>query len=314
MYIRHRATRVSSILTFAVGVALICDYSVSEERLEIAIEGTHVLSYQAAPLSNPRGGDRFRGSNFIHPLKTPSGFVITQSQPGDHMHHFGLWLPWKYVERDGRRVLFWELQRGPGIVEAQESAATENGFSARSFFIDRGGDEEDNIWIEETLAARVSGIVESPATGYFLDLNISHEGFGEEDLTIVQYRYSGFCLRGTEAWNRHNSTVVTSMGEDYSSSNFTHARWVLIQGEATEDETAGVLMMSHPENYNHPERLRTWDPETHNGAIFVNFNPVQSSSRILPSGETDRRRYRLFIFDGSISTDQAEQLWRQYAD
>lgn len=304
--------------TFVISVIALCfclagSPSTSAEQLEIQVDGTHLLSYQSAPLSNPRGGERFRGSNFIHPLKTPSGFVVTQSQPGDHMHHFGLWWPWKYVARDGRRVLFWELQRGPGIVEAQESSETPNGFVAKSFFIDRGGDEGDNIWIEENLTAQVSDIVDSPAKGYFLDLDIRHEGVGDSDLSIVRYRYSGFALRGTQAWNRHTSTVVTSEGHDYSSSNATRARWILIQGDAEGEEKAGVLMMSHPQNHNHPERLRTWNPGTHNGAIFINFNPVQDESQVLPAGEIDRRRYRLFIFDGIITTDEAEQIWREYA-
>jgi hypothetical protein len=87
---------------------------------------------------------------------------------------------------------------------------------------------------------------------------------------------------------------------------------VRIEGAAKENSTAGVLMMSRPDNHNFPERLRTWDSKTHNGAIFINFNSVQDKPWQLLPGKQYTRRYRLFIYDGSISAEQAEDLWQKY--
>jgi hypothetical protein len=277
------------------------------------VEGEALVNYQAEPLHNPKGGARFKGSNFIHPLKTPSGFVLTEIQPGDHLHHFGLWWPWKYVARDGRRVLFWELQHGEGIIEARGAEKTDDGFRAESVYLDRkapGGPQE---WIREKLSAEVSALRDDPARGYFLDLEIAHEVVGEDPLEIVKYRYSGFALRGTPHWNRDNSRVLTSAGKDYSQSNFSRARWVLVQGENDAGGNSGVLIMSHPANRNHPEHLRTWDPGTHRGAIFINFNPVQDQSFTILSDGIEIRRYRLFVFDGEIDAAAAEALWKSYA-
>ena len=39
--------------------------------LTLSFEGKDVLSYQYLPMTNPQGGEKFHGSNFIHPLKTP---------------------------------------------------------------------------------------------------------------------------------------------------------------------------------------------------------------------------------------------------
>ena len=77
------------------------------------VGGKKRVFYQAEPLSNPRGGDRFKGSNFVHPLKTPSGFVVTDAQPEDHLHHFGLWWPWKYIQVS-ERCCAGNCRRGTG--------------------------------------------------------------------------------------------------------------------------------------------------------------------------------------------------------
>ena len=42
-------------------------------------ETLKLMKYQDAPLENPKGGEKFKVSNFIHPLKTPSGFTVTAS-------------------------------------------------------------------------------------------------------------------------------------------------------------------------------------------------------------------------------------------
>ena len=61
-----------------------------------------------------------------------------------------------------------------------------------------------------------------------------------------------------------------------------------------------------------PELLRTWDPKTHNGAIFVNFNTVQDKPWVFEPGGKYARNYRVFVYDGHLSTQDAERLWQAY--
>jgi len=304
---------ISKFLICTVFFMIESKSSADNEVLHIKTDGIEVLGYQAKPLTNPKGGDKFKAGNFIHPLKTPSGFTVTGIQPPDHLHHMGLWWPWKYIETDGRKVLCWELQREDGIIVPQQSSLTANGFSATSLFVDRKAQRGPAPLLKETLNAKLSSIKELPAKGYNLDLEIIHETSGNKPITISKYRYSGFSIRGTAAWNKTNSTVLTSEGKCYDEANTTRAKWVKIEGAANDDRTAGVLMMSCPENYDFPEKLRTWDTKTHNGAIFVNFNSVQDKPWDFLPGKKYTRKYRLFIYDGSISTNQAEQLWQKYS-
>ena len=298
-----------------VGVVLAGPAAGSAERLALEVDGREVAWYQAAPMSEPRGGDAFRVSNFFHPLKTPSGFVVTNMQPGDHLHHTGLWWPWKYVRVGGRQVNCWELQHGEGLVEARESRRTEDGLTARSVYIDRRAPGGPSLLLHETLNVTVSDLVEAPTCqGYYLDLEISHEVAGEEPLTIATHHYSGFAIRGAPSWNRDNSAVLTSEGRDYSQSNATRARWVKVEGAAEEGRTAGFILMSRPDNHAHPEHLRTWNPDTHHGSIFINFNPVQAEPWRFEPGRAYVRNYRVFVYDGSVSAEGAEALWRQYQE
>ncbi len=288
-------------------------HAADEGQLTVKVDGRELITYQQAPMTAPKGGDKFKASNFFHPLKTPAGFVVTDLQPGDHMHHLGLWWPWKHVEVEGRKILCWEMQSGDGIIQAQGGERTPEGFTARSIYVDRKAEGGPRTVLNETLNVRLSAIVSKPATGYSMDMEIVHEPAIDKSVTVTVYRYSGFALRGTPHWNRDNSTVVTSEGKDYSQSNFTRARWLKVEGTAAAEAKAGVLLMSHPGNQDHPELLRTWDPKTHNGAIFVNFNTVQSKPWVLEPGQRYARNYRVFVYDGELSAGDAETMWREYA-
>jgi hypothetical protein len=283
-----------------------------KEQMPLLVGEKELAIYQAAPLSEPKGGDKFKGSNFIHPLKTPSGFVVTDSQPKDHLHHFGLWWPWKFIEVEGRKILCWELQNGDGMVEAQEASALDQGLMARSLYIDRKAPDGPTPRLEEKTRLTTSGVMESPASGYYLDMEITMRVVGNKPVTISKYRYSGLGYRATAAWNKESSTVLTSEDKDRSNSNGTRARWVQAQGKTDSDTMAGVLIMGHPANHDHPEKIRTWN-EHYNGAIFVNFNPVMEQAWTFEPGKDYTRRYRLFIYDGTVSKEEADALWAEYA-
>jgi len=305
---------LNKIITVGLLITLSCITVNAEdsELLKVKVGDKDLISYQAKPMAKPKGGvDKFPASNFIHPLKTPAGFVVTDLQPGDHLHHLGLWWPWKYIETEGRKVLCWEMQKGDGIIQAKESKATEKGFTAKSIYVDRKGGGK--TLLNETLNVTVSKIMDKPASGYYLDMEIIHKVAGDKPITVTKYRYSGFALRGVHSWNKTNCKALTSEGKDYDKSNFTRAKWIFVEGAAAEGKTAGVLLMSRPDNQDHPEKLRTWNNKTHNGAIFINFNTVQDKSWVFEPGKKYARNFRVFVYDGKITAEQAEEMWKDYA-
>jgi hypothetical protein len=285
-----------------------------ETKLNVKVGDHGLVSYQQLPMRTPAGGADFQGSAFIHPLRTPAGFLVTELQPSDHLHHFGLWWPWKFVEVDGRKILCWELQRKDGLIEARGAELTGTGFRANNVYIDRKASEGPRVIINERLDVEVSAVVDAPVRGYYLDIEIVQKPAAGKEITVSTYRYSGFALRATAQWNKGNSSVLTSAGRNYSESNFTRARWVRVEGSGQPGQKAGILLMSHPDNRDHPEMLRTWNPETHNGAVFINFNTVYEKPWKMRAGQSYARNYRLFVYDGELTSDTAEELWRKYGN
>lgn len=295
------------------------DISTVGEKLVVSANSVELVGYQKQPMAEPVGGDKFKGSNFIHPLNTPSGFTLTDAQPGDHLHHFGLWWPWKFLKAEGKKVLYWELQKGEGVIEAQgivNTAKTSEsaGFLAESHYIDKTAPDGPKVILKELLNVKVSSIVETPARGYFLDLVITQRCAINSPVEVVKYRYSGFSIRGPKGWNKDNSMLLTSGGKDRDGSNGSRAKWVLAEGDAKAGAKAGFVMMSHPDNEDAEQQLRTWNSKMHNGATFVNFNPVQAKSWILEPGKNYIQKYRLFVYDGTVTDKEAEKMWLEYSN
>jgi hypothetical protein len=182
----------------------------------------------------------------------------------------------------------------------------------KSVFIDRKNPKGPTNLINETVYVKKSSIFDSPASGYYLDFEIIHEVAIDTPVIVSVNRYSGFTLRGARKWDVENSFLLTSEGKVREDSHTTRAKWVLSGGDAENGNQAGVLMMSHPGNHNYPELLRTWDIREANGAIFVNFNPVQEEPWEYKPGQKYIRKYRVFIFDGSISAEDSEKMWKDY--
>ncbi|VGO14931.1 hypothetical protein PDESU_03501 [Pontiella desulfatans] len=279
----------------------------------LASNGNEVLGYRFEPMENPAGGEKFKGSNFIHPLKTPSGFCVTDLQPADHLHHFGLWWPWKMIKVDGRDINTWELQNGDGLIQARKADSTSTGFIAESDYVDRKAPDGPQVVLKETTEVDVVEFKTDAAIGYYLDFKIIHRCAADKPVEIVKYRYSGFSIRATPEWNKDNSTILTSEGKDRYGANFTRATWVKAEGAVPTGGKAGFLMMGHPTNHAHPELLRTWDNQ-HNGAVFANFNPVQQASWNLEPGKDYARGYRFFVYDGELNKEQADRLWKEYSN
>ena len=74
--------------------------SQTQHSLTVTWNQQQVLGYHF-----PEDGNR----PFCHPLNLPGAPPLTMNEPGDHVHHQGLWVAWKKVNE----VNFWE-QPGPG--------------------------------------------------------------------------------------------------------------------------------------------------------------------------------------------------------
>ncbi len=314
------------LAAFAISITTAYAQWASELKDGVAVAsfgGTPQVAYQIDTLGHPKASEAFLPSAFLHPLHTPAGFQWTASMPSDHVHHLGLWWPWKYMTVDGKKYNGWELQNGQGAHHAVGAKVVENGPDAivwelkNEVLIRKPGAEAgppvtDGITaIRETVKLRVARHGDDANV---LDLTIRQTA-GEKPVTIENFRYSGFSWRGPESWIHSNSVMTTSKNLNRDQANGSEARWVLVTGPAGDEATASVLMMSAAvEIAGTPERLRVWNTQAHGGTPFVNFNPVQQKPLPLDADTpaVSHRQYRVIAADRTLTAEEAEAEWKAW--
>jgi len=285
-------------------------------RLEVAHEGATIFGWQVKPLENPKGGTKFAASAFLHPFRTPSGFEATTIQPSDHLHHLGLWWPWKFIEVDGASYNSWEIQQGQGAhvsTSVKPLPDFPNGLAweFRNQTEIRKPDTAPQAVIEEIATVSLQNTDDSR----IIDIQLRQKSL-DQPVTIAAYRYSGFTWRGPDSWNKDNSTMTTSEGLGRDEANGKHARWVMISGTAPKGHATVLLMSAAAELAGTPEKLRVWDSNAHHGAPFINFNPVMGKALPLDDANpaVSNRRYRVIAADRLIDTATAEAEWREWME
>lgn len=309
------ATTLTTLVTIAALAAENVWTTAEKDGQSIAqLNGKTVLGFQKEPLREPKGDATFAGSQFIHPLATPSGFVITDVQPSDHLHHFGLWWTWKFIGVDGKRFNTWEIQNGEGAHVADGAETLSVGKDKMAWRLTghvetRGKDAEPRVVIRENTDLLLTTLDEQTLA---LDLTIRHSADGAK-VTIGKNHYSGFGWRGTPEWNGENSTLVTSEGHNRENGNGHPVRWVLVTGERPGGK-ASLLMMSAAATTGEPERMRCWGAKMHSGHHFVNFNPVAQQSIPLDDAHSavSSRRYRVIASDRELNAAEAEKFWKSW--
>jgi hypothetical protein len=289
----------------------------AERTLDIRVGQRPVLSYHHAIMEPPAGQNPlFRRSGFIHPLNSPAGVVLTTIHPADHIHHMGIWNAWTMTEFEGRKVDFWNLREGQGTVrftrfESTTSGPVFGGFRAHLEHVNLNAPGGEKVALNELLDVRVWNVGGPDKGGWLVDWTSTQTCATDSPLVLPQYRYGGFAFRGTEHWKGDASELLTSEGRTRRDSHATRSRWCLIQG-ATAAAPAGIILMSHPENREHPEPMRTW-PEASNHQFF-NYCPIQQKAWKLEPGNNYTFRYRLYAFDGRTAADQAERIWHDFGN
>ena len=292
----------------------------TEDELTITEEGRPVLTYRTGEQMPPEGVDAlFRRSGFIHPLYSPGGEVLTQIQPPDHYHHYGIWGPWTKTRIGDREIDYWNLGKGEGTVRTTAILTFSSGpdhaaFTALQSHIDFGHEEGERVTMNEFYEVRYLGR-EKGEPRYTVDITSTFRNVIQDTIVFEAYRYGGgLGFRATERWNALNSSILTSEGEKRVTADGTRARWCLVEGESSVEEgRSGILFMSHPANHEHPEPMRVWPEDMQGGALFLDFCPIRYREWVIEPGKDYTLKYRLVVFDGSLSVEEAENYWEAFA-
>jgi len=287
--------------------------------LTITAGNKKLLSYQFKNIYPPQGIDtNYKRSGFIHPLYTPHGQVLTRIQPPDHYHHYGIWNPWTHTFFEGDTVDFWNIKGHQGTVRfakftSQISNKEFAEFTVLHEHIVFKKDGSEKVALNEWQTVRVHDPGKN-SDQYIVDVTSKMSCASQSPLLIVAYRYAGFGWRATEYWDKNNSEMLTSEGKTRDNTDNTRARWLIVYGSLPGNDEGGIVLLSHPSNYNHPEPLRIWDKNQNGGRgdVFANFATTKDKDWLLEPGKTYTLKYRLVVFNGKFDAAKAEKEWEAF--
>ena len=280
----------------------------------------NLLRYVHKTVYPPAGMDtNYKRSGFIHPVWTPHGQELTRIQPPDHYHHYGIWNPWTHTLFENDTIDFWNIKGRTGTVRFAKFNSITSGpvyseFEALHEHVVFKKNGTEKIALNEWQTVRVY----KPGKNedyYIVDITSAMTCASQSPLLIMAYRYGGLGWRATEFWNKNNSEMLTSEGKTRDNTDGSKARWCIVQGALPGNDSGGAVMLSHPDNYNHPEPLRIWDKNANNGRgdVFANFAPTKDRDWLLEPGKTYVLKYRLVVFNGKFDVAKAESAWQYFA-
>ena len=294
--------------------------SVSVDRqsrsLSVSMDDQPVLRYwtDERPLPRPEIDSIYLRGGYLHPVRTPSGRVVTGDYAEGHSHHHGIWAAWTKTEFRGRTPDFWNEHDSTGAVEPMAldstwSGPVQAGLQARHRYVDESAVEPVTALYEQwTLRVYDVGAEHDDFSYRLFDLRVEQTTASESPLVLPPYHYGGVGVRGRDDWyGVGNMDFLTSAGKDRSNGNETRARWSYIGGEV-EGQQAGVAMLSHPTN------LRSTQPvRIHPEMPYFCYAPSQLGQWSIRPGEPYVARYRFVTFDGPPNSDALDRLWTDYA-
>lgn len=278
-----------------------------------------ILQYNYETVTAPAGKDTvYNRSGFIHPLWAPNGVILTNIFPNaGHLHHMGIWNPWTHTLFEGRETDFWNVQKKEGKVRFAGHLETFSGnawcgFSAQQEHIAFGKNGTEKTAITETWLVKAYPATDKGSRRQW-DFISTFTPASPNGITLLQYRYGGgFGLRTTADFTAKTSQVLTSEGNTRRNADSTRARWVKISG-TTPKGKAGLLIMSDPDNFDSPEPLRVWPEDAEGGELMFNYTPTRMKPWQLYAGSRYQLKYRIMVFDGDITAEEAEAAWQDYA-
>jgi hypothetical protein len=294
--------------------------SVSADRdgskLKLRVGDKTVLEYQAEPGDLPRPDIKpiFKRGGYIYPIFSPSGKLVVDDFPPNHVHHHGIWTAWTKTEFEGRHPDFWNMGDGKGRVEFVNldqhwSGPVHGGFRARHRYVDLMATPA-KIAINETWKLKLYAIEGVSKPLRVFDLELHHEAAGAAPLILPKYHYGGLGFRGHRAWDgKPNCFFLTANGEtDRVKGNETKGRWCHISGNVDGART-GVAILGHPGDFRAPQPMRL-----HPSEPFFCYAPSQDGDWEIAPGKPYSARYRFIVQDGEPDSAELDRLWNDYAN
>ena len=274
------------------------------------------LQYQYKRMPSPNVTKPFHArSGFLHGVRTPSGRLITDPMPSDHLHQHGIMFAWRNTEFEGRRVNFWEDAARQGRISHHEIVSKQSGtvfseIDVRLKHVDTTAPDGDKEVLTETWRIQAYNDASLPgqAKEFVWDFESIQKNISDRPLEVTKFHYGGFMIRGAAEWIQSPHQMLTSKGDSQATGNHTRPLWVDMNGRVA-GAHVGLTTMGHPSNFRFPQHVRL-----HPSMPYYCFAPMVAGGFDIAPGDTFVSRFRFIAHDGPLDRRRAVAHWRDWAD
>jgi len=236
----------------------------------------------------------------VHPLRSPSGAVLTRDAPEDHPWHHGLWFTIKYVNGDN----FWEEYDAYGVLRHVDESTVHWIKPDRETVVIVDGRSLTEVAIDDDAYAIDWSVTLTPTEDVVLDRTPFTTWGG----------YGGLALRGRPDWT--DTRLMLDDGAARERVLGDRSRWCDLSG-AVDGGAAGVLILDAPDNPRAPvpwygsTRAATYGDE--GWSNFLNAAFLWDEALAVAAGSDVSFRYRVVVHDDVWSHGRCEAEWSRFA-
>lgn len=278
--------------------------------LQARVGGKAMFHYRKETVDPPAGVSLVQARNaYIHPVRSPSGAIVTGDFEPNGPHQRGIWNAWTRTEFRERAPDFWNLQENSGAIRFQSASSVRSGsivggFQVAHEHVDLSAREGPEPVILETWS-----VVVFPYDSFFVfEIDSLQRTASPRPLNLPEYHYGGMAYRGRMAWALEGAHFLTSEGLAKEEADGSRARWCAAWGGGEQGDS-GMAILGHPDNFRFPQPLRI-----HTGYPYFAFVPQRMGSMAIQPGSPYRSRFRFVVFDGPADAELLERLWGDFAD
>jgi hypothetical protein len=241
----------------------------------------------------------------VHPLRAPSGAVLTRDAPDDHPWHHALWFTIKFVNEEN----FWEEYDSYGVLRHVDDATVHWIRPDRETVVIVDTRKLSHVEIETAAAA---------GDAYAIDWSLTLTPQADVVLDRTPFTtwggYGGLALRGRPDWTE---TVLTlADGSTHERVLGVRSRWCDLTG-TVDGGVAGLCILDHPSNPRHEvpwygsTRAATYGDE--GWSNFFNAAFLWDEPLGVAEGESLSFRYRVLVHDGRWESAELDGAWQDFA-
>jgi hypothetical protein len=246
---------------------------------------------------------------FLYPLIGAAGRSVTRMghphDPESHSHHNSVWIS----HHDVGGVNFW-ADRGKNmgrIVHQRVERYDDADVGASMLTVNAWKNEADQTLLEERRRVEVEPLADGQWR-LTIDLMLSAKG---EPLTLGKTPFGLLGVRMAKTIGVHDGggKIRNSAGQvNEKEVLWKQAKWVDYSGPIVADVLAGVTLMDHPSNPNHPSYFHVRD----DGWMCASL--TYDAPRVIEVDAPLRLRYRLYVHRGAPALEELASEWQAFAD